>query len=267
MRFAITPNHSKKAGAQAREIARILVENGGEVICGADLTKEELKDCDMVIAVGGDGTIIHKAKLAAELNKPVLGVNAGTLGFTAGMERNEFSLLPRLLTGDFREERRFMLNTTLYTKNNRISTHCALNDAVVSGESTSIINYVMALGENKGSSCRADGFIVATPTGSTAYSLSAGGPVIQPDMSCLIYTPVAAHSLFSRSVIFGGDTRLTVTLPQNRRRVFLTVDGEPPIPLHAGDKMVFSRSKISARFVRLGKKNFYDVLSRKIAGI
>lgn len=266
MRFAITPNHSKKAAEQAREIAKVLSAHKGEIVSGADLTREEIAGCDMVIAVGGDGTIIHKAKLAAELDKPVLGVNAGTLGFTAGLERDELSLLPRLLTGDYREERRFMLSATLYGKG-KTSSYCALNDAVVSGESTSIINYVMALGENSGSHCRADGFIVATPTGSTAYSLSAGGPVIQPDMSCLIYTPVCPHSLFNRSVIFGGDTRLTVTLPQNRRRVFLTVDGEPPIPLRAGDKLVFCRSKTAARFVRLGKKNFYDVLSRKIAGI
>lgn len=266
MKFAIVSNQSQRAVEQANEILKILQESACEAEYVMEATEEFLLDCDMVIAVGGDGTIIHKAKLAAALDKPVLGVNAGTLGFTAGLEREELSLLPKLLSGNYREERRFMLSAKVVS-GGRLTVYRALNDAVVSGESTSIIHYEMALGENSGYQCRADGFIVATPTGSTAYSLSAGGPVIQPDMNCLVYTPVCPHSLFNRSVIFGGDTRLTVTLPENKRRVFLTVDGEPPIPLCPGDRLEFSRSELAARFVKLGKKDFFDVLSQKISGI
>lgn len=266
MRFAIVSNQSPKAVEQAKEIAEILRQNDCAAEYACDAAADFLLDCDMVIAVGGDGTIIHKAKLAAELDKPVLGVNAGTLGFTAGLERDELSLLPKLLSGDYREERRFMLSAKLISGTD-VTVYRALNDAVVSGESTSIIHYEMALGENKGYQCRADGFIVATPTGSTAYSLSAGGPVIQPDMNCLVYTPVCPHSLFHRSVIFGGDTRLAVTIPENKRRVFLTVDGETPIELSPGARLEFSRSELAARFVKLGKRDFFDVLSQKIAGI
>ena len=266
MKFAIVSNQSPKAVEQAKEIAEILRQKGCPAEYVVDETEAFLLDCDMLIAVGGDGTIIHKAKIAAALDKPVLGVNAGTLGFTAGLEREELSLLPNLLSGNYREERRFMLSAKVISGDN-LTVYRALNDAVVSGESSSIIHYEMALGENTGYQCRADGFIVATPTGSTAYSLSAGGPVIQPDMNCLVYTPVCPHSLFNRSVIFGGDTRLTVTIPENKRRVFLTVDGEKPIALSPGDRLEFSRSERAARFVKLGKKNFFDVLSQKIAGI
>lgn len=266
MKFAIVSNQSPRAVEQAKEIAKILRQNGSTAEYAAEENEAFLLDCDMLIAVGGDGTIIHKAKIAAALDKPVLGVNAGTLGFTAGLEREELSLLPKLLSGDYREERRFMLSAKLIS-GDTLTVHRALNDAVVSGESSSIIHYEMALGENRGYQCRADGFIVATPTGSTAYSLSAGGPVIQPDMNCLVYTPVCPHSLFNRSVIFGGDTRLTVTIPENKRRVFLTVDGEAPIALSPDDRLEFSRSERAARFVKLGKKDFFDVLSQKIAGI
>lgn len=267
MRIVVAPNpKAPEADAVGREIAAILRENGCEALLLPDLLEEKRelpKNCDLFIAVGGDGTIIHTAKLAAAQGKPILGVNAGHLGFTAGLERNELSLLPKLLRGEYREETRLMVSVSLCGEGEH-QDFLALNDAVVSGETASLINYWMALGENRGYRCRADGFIVATPTGSTAYSLSAGGPVIQPDMDCLVYTPVCPHALFSRSVIFGGDTRLAVTLPENHSSLFLTVDGEPPVRLQEGDRLVFSRAERTARFLRLGKSDFYDALNRKI---
>ncbi len=274
MKIAVVPNLTKKeAMACTEETVAILRTHGCEVILKDDLfdangvyresTEDSLRSCDMFIAIGGDGTIIHTAKLAAGFDKPILGINAGTLGFTAGVERNELSLLLDLLRGEYREEKRLMLEVQLSSQGAVVS-HKALNDAVVSGELSSIINYQMALGENKGYHYRADGFIVATPTGSTAYSLSAGGPVIQPDMDCLVYTPVCPHSLFNRSVVFGGDTRLTVSIPENVHQLFLTVDGETPLTLHPGDQLVFSRSERTARFLKLDQKDFYDILNQKI---
>ena len=274
MKIAVIPNLSKKkAQACTEEAVSILESQGCEVLLKSDLfdangvyreiSEDSLHSCDIFIAIGGDGTIIHTAKLAARYGKPILGINAGTLGFTAGLEMNELSLLHDLLRGTYREEKRLMLSVQL-TSQGKSASYQALNDVVVSGELTSIIDYWMALGENAGYRCRADGFIVATPTGSTAYSLSAGGPVIQPDIDCLVYTPVCPHALFDRSVVFGGDTRLTVTVPDNMRKLFLTVDGEAPIPLHTGDKLVFSRSEQTARFLKLAQKDFYDVLNQKI---
>ena len=274
MKIAVVPNLTKKkAQACTEETVSVLESCGCEVLLKNDLfdqngvfrenEEDSLRSCDILIAIGGDGTIIHTAKLAAKYGKPILGINAGTLGFTAGLEPEELSLLRNLLDGRCREEKRLILSVRLFSQE-KTASYQALNDAVVSGERTSIIDYWMALGENAGYRCRADGFIVATPTGSTAYSLSAGGPVIQPDMDCLVYTPVCPHALFNRSVVFGGDTRLTVTIPENMHRLFLTVDGEAPIPLQTGDRLVFSRSEQTARFLKLAQKDFYDVLNQKI---
>ncbi len=273
MKIAVIPNLTKKAAkACTEETVSILNSHGCHTLLLETLfsagglspqEEEELRSCDLFIAVGGDGTIIHTAKLAASLEKPILGINAGTLGFTAGLERDELFLLPNLLRGKYREERRLMVSIWVTTPEGKKES-LALNDAVVSGEPAKIVDYVMALGENHGYCCRADGFIVATPTGSTAYSLSAGGPVIQPDMECLVYTPICPHALFNRSVVFGGDTRLTVSIPENPARLFLSVDGEEPLALHRGDRLEFSRSQRRARFLKLGGNDFYDVLNQKI---
>lgn len=276
MKIAVVPNLTKKEAMACTEKAlTIFRELGCDTVLKEDLfdsegvyhetTEDALCSCDIFVAVGGDSTIIHTAKLAASFGKPTLGINAGTLGFTAGVERDELSLLPNLLRGEYREERRLMLAVKLVSRKGERS-FLALNDAVVSGESSKIIDYQMALGQGKGYHCRADGLIVATPTGSTAYSMAAGGPVIQPDTECLVYTPICPHSLFNRSVIFAGDTQLTVTIPENRGRLFLTVDGEGPLGLSPGDRLIFSRSQRAARFLMLSEKNFYDVLNQKIIG-
>ncbi len=140
----------------------------------------------------------------------------------------------------------------------------ALNDAVVSAELAKIIDYRLALGGGESYRYRADGFIVCTPTGSTAYSLSAGGPVVDPALDSLVYTPICPHSLFNRSVLFGAGTRLEVDIPENRSRLYLTIDGEAPVELLPGDKLVFSRSPRRARFIKLTKRNFYDILNQKL---
>lgn len=275
MKIALVPNLTKKeAMACTEETASILKTHGCTVVLKKDLFDangacretddgDELSSCDLFIAVGGDGTIIHTAKLAASHDKPILGINAGRLGFTAGLERNELFLLPNLLRGEYREERRLMVAVRVISGETRRD-YQALNDAVVSGAPAKIMEYRMAMGENQGYRCRADGFIVASPTGSTAYSLSAGGPVIQPDMECLVYTPICPHSLFNRSVIFGGGTRLSVSFPKASSGLFLTVDGEEPLKLLPGDRLEFRRSQRSARFLKLGRKDFYDVLNEKI---
>lgn len=274
MKIAVVPNLTKKeAEACTAAVIGILKGCGCEVVLKTDLfdscgvyretDEETLRTCDLFIAVGGDGTIIHTAKLAASFGKPILGVNAGKLGFTAGVERDQLFLLPNLLRGEYREEQRLMLAVQVFSQA-RCMIHRALNDAVVSGERAKIIDYEMALGENHGYRYRADGFIVATPTGSTAYSLSAGGPVIEPTLDCLVYTPICPHSLFNRSVVFEADTKLAVSIPDTLGRLFLTVDGEEPVELYSGDKLVFSRAERSARLLKLDQNDFYDILNQKI---
>lgn len=274
MQVAIMPNLEKPEAIHcARQAGEILSSAGWEILWKQSLldgtgklrpgAKASLAECQCIVAVGGDGTIIHTAKLAAALDKPILGINAGTLGFTAGMEPEEMEHLPELLSGLQPEEHRLMLSVSLLSQGKKTISR-ALNDAVVSGEQARLIDYQMSLGNGASYRCRADGFLVATPTGSTAYSLSAGGPVIEPDMQCLIYTPICPHTFFNRSLVFGGNTRLTVTIPQNAGHLFLTVDGEEPIPLQTGDTLRFSRSRRFARFLRMEGHSFFDVLNRKL---
>lgn len=225
------------------------------------------KDCDFFIAVGGDGTIIHTAKTAAEHGKPILGVNAGNLGFTAGLESVELPLLERIFTGEYEIEKRLMLQARV-TGTAGACVLTALNDIVISAEQSKIMDYTISVNHNSPYSYRADGLILATPTGSTAYSLSAGGPVTEPSLSCLIYTPICPHSLFNRSVIFSADSHIEVKiLSEEGMKVSLTADGALPLSLRQGDGVIFSKSALSADFICLNKKNFYDTLNRKMIGI
>ncbi len=273
MKIAVVPNLTKEAAqACTDEVLQILSECGCETVLKTDLftahgvyqerIEDSLRSCDLFIAIGGDGTIIHTAKLAASMKKPILGVNAGTLGFTAGVERHELSLLANLVRGEYLEERRLMLEVEL-TSGDHVQRFYALNDAVLSGEPSKIIDYQMVLG-HRSYRYRADGFIVATPTGSTAYSLSAGGPVIEPNMDCLVYTPICPHSLFNRSIIFGTKSQLLVDIPENIGRLYLAVDGETPLEVFTKDKLRFFPSDRFARFIRLGGYDFYDILNQKI---
>lgn len=273
MNIVLIPNYAKGVSRECTdEIYRILdskdvnlkikeYENSGEYIAVDDA---DIVSADVLVAIGGDGTIIHTAKIAAELNKPILGVNSGKLGFTAGVEKSELELISKIVDGNFETEKRSMIDVKLVSENEDEENYSALNDVVVSCELSKIIDFSMAIGDNKPYEYRADGFIMATPTGSTAYSLSAGGPVIEPTMECMIYTPICPHSLFNRSVIFDSDTVLNVSFGDNKSRLFLTVDGESAVSLNNEDKLVFSKSALSADFIRLSHRNFYDTLNMKI---
>lgn len=276
LKIAVIPNLAKpEARACTDEVVDQLIQCGCEPVVKEDLfdehgiyqkrPDERLSHCELFIAVGGDGTIIHAAKLAAFMDKPILGINAGNLGFTAGVEREELYLLPNLLKGEYQEENRCMIQVRLISDESE-RTFQVLNDAVVSGDPAKIIDYQMAVGNNPGYHYRADGFILSTPTGSTAYSLSAGGPVLEPTMSCLLYTPICPHSLFNRSVVFRENTILTVKVSENSNRSSFSADGDSPIELQSKDTLIFSRSNRFVRFIRLNKRDFYDSFYQKIIG-
>ena len=277
MKIAIIPNLKKaEVTACTDRVVNILNRCKCEVEIFSDVFDEignytekyegsasPIANFDILIAIGGDGTIIHVAKLAAVFDNFILGVNAGKLGFTAGVEQDELELLAKLVTADFKLENRMMINVRVVSGEKEIL-FTALNDAVVSGDLSNIMGYQMAIGENNAYNYRADGFIVATPTGSTAYSLSAGGPVIEPTMNCMVYTPICPHSLFNRSIIFNSESRFIVSVTEIKGNAYLTIDGEEPIGIHLGDKLVFEESNIIAKFIRLDKNNFYDILNEKI---
>ena len=229
--------------------------------------KEAFAQCDIVLAVGGDGTIIHTAKICAQHEKPILGINAGTLGYTAGMEYGEMDLLCKLLDGNYIAERRLMIEAQLVSPQGE-KQFLALNEFVISGEVSKIIDYEMAVDHHRVYGYRADGFILATPTGSTAYALSAGGPVIEPSIACMEYMPICPHSFMNRSIIFADQTTIHVRIPErNINQVYLSADGENREVLHHGAEICFQKAAFPATFIRFSDKSFYDILNKKMVSV
>lgn len=225
-----------------------------------------MKSCDIVIAVGGDGTIIRTAKYAAAENRPILGVNFGRIGFVAQLEPGELSKLDDILKGNFKTENRMMLRAELVRKNGEKSVSYALNDVVISrGSYSRIVDFTIGHNDREICSYRADGIIFSTPTGSTAYSLSAGGPVVQPNMDCIVFTPVCTHSLFSRPMVFSADSELRIRAGgDDSCEVIVTVDGQRPEKLGEGDYVTISRAQRPVKLIITSEKTFYEVLSDKL---
>ena len=278
VKIAVVPNLTKEAAqACTDEVLEILSRCGCETVLKTDLftahglyqerVEDSLRSCDLFIAIGGDGTIIHTAKLAASMNKPILGVNAGKLGFTAGVERHELSLLSRLIRGEYREERRLMLAVELDSAHGSQKFY-ALNDAVLArGALSKILDFRVLLNESNVGDYRADGLIVSTPTGSTAYSLSAGGPVIDPALRCLLLSPICPHSLFTRPVVFGEDSLLQIQAGSSEQGVncYLTVDGQISGPLKNDEPVRCRAASRTAKLIKLKDINFYEVVNHKLA--
>lgn len=221
------------------------------------------EQADLIVTIGGDGTILHAARDAFARQTPVLGINTGRIGFMAGLEVDELDLLGRLVSGDFAIDSRMMLDIHIPGMD---QSYCALNDAVISkGAISKIIDLKVECNGNRVTNYRADGLIVATPTGSTAYSLSAGGPVIDPRLDCIGVTPISPHSLIARTLLFEPDSLICV-YPQNLygRDAYLTVDGLSIIKLESGVKVQISKSRQKTKLVRLKDVSFYDVLYSKL---
>ena len=227
--------------------------------------EKSLENCDIVITVGGDGTFIKSAKLSAEKNKPLLCVNAGKLAYLAGLEKSEFSFLSQIVKGDYKTEKRMMLSATIIDKNGEILYHSnCLNDAVVSRSGNiRIMNLSINCNSAPLMDYSADGVIISTPTGSTAYSLSAGGPVIEPKIDSMLITPVCCHSFFSRSVVLRPDSVLEIA-HDNTGEAVLSCDGEKAVVIPEGAIVKVETSKEKAEFIKVKNDTFIDILNRKM---
>ncbi len=275
MLIAVVPNQVKSENnALAQAVSQRLAQLGANVrvVCGeanlpamVQLT-EALCGCDMAIAIGGDGTIVHVAKAAAQAGCPVLGINAGHVGFLAGLEADELDDLPALLSGAYTVDERALLEVTLHTEQRDV-TRYAMNEAVLSrGGLSRLVDVMVAADGGEVLSCRGDGVIIATPTGSTAYSLSAGGPVVDPSVDCVLLTPVCPHSLDSRPRVWPGDVVLTATaVAADGTLAYVTVDGEENLPLSAKDTVTIRRAEKTVRLLRLRCDTFYERLRRKLS--
>lgn len=280
MKTAVVLNLSKqKAITCAREIAILMLANNAEVLMlseyrelfkGIQITyidniEEMFESADIAITVGGDGTIIHAAKYSARQNTPLIGVNVGRLGFAAEVEPDETESLLRIIKGDYQTESRILLDVEVI-KNGKSRHYLAVNDAIIArGQLSKIVDLKLSLDGEEIANYRADGLLFATPTGSTAYSLSAGGPIVAPQMDCLMMTPVCPHSLFSRSVLFSGESELSITVKiPSECCCVLTIDGEKNVDILAEDRVIIRKSELKLKLISLYKRNFYKRLNEKL---
>ena len=225
----------------------------------------ELPNADMVICFGGDGTILHMAKAATRHNLPILGVNIGTMGFMAELESTELDQLSRLSKGDYTLDKRMMLDVSVLQGDKVLFHDLCLNDAVVTkGAIARVVHLSVKCDGVQAMEFGGDGVIVATPTGSTAYSLSAGGPIVEPEANNILVTPICAHDVGSRCMVASEKRVITVELTRNaRRNAYLSVDGGRALRLNLGDKTVIRKADLTTKLVRLQERSFYDLVNMK----
>ena len=228
--------------------------------------QQEIRQADLLIAFGGDGTILHLARTVALHSVPVLGVNLGSLGFMSELEVNELDRLRDLAQGRFTVESRMMLDVSVLREGRQVYNNIALNDAVVSkGSIARVVRLDIFTEEGRLTKVGGDGIIVSTPTGSTGYSMAAGGPIVEPTAKNLLLTPICPHSTRSSSYVLSPEHVITVEAADaNRKFVYLSVDGGKAFSLKNGDQVRVSTSKYTTRLVRLSKKSFCEILDKKM---
>ncbi|MDE6035950.1 MAG: NAD(+)/NADH kinase [Ruminococcus sp.] len=279
MIVALYPNFQKKNALKcARETCDVLNRYGIEV-CVSEKYREEFSDksfvrfedikksvrtADFVIAIGGDGTILRCSQLLMGTDTKLLGINTGTLGFMAGLEADQLDKLELLKTGDYEISERMTLDLTC-TENGRQVTYTALNEVSARSGSFRICDFEVYSDGYLVGRYRADGVLFSTPSGSTAYALSAGGPVIEPDLECIEMTQICPHSLFSRTTLFSSCRKLTLTSrTRNGEYMVISVDGERHIQLEKDQSIEIGRGKNNIRFVNVVGNSFHESLCRKL---
>ena len=228
------------------------------------------QDTQCIIVLGGDGTLLQAARDVVHLDIPLLGINLGTLGFLAEVDKNSvYPALERLLSDDYELEERMMLEGKIYRGEELIGKDIALNDIVIGREGhLRVIRFKNYVNDVFLNSYNADGLIIATPTGSTGYSLSCGGPLVSPNAAMTIMTPIAPHTLNTRSIIFPEEDVITVELGEGRRQVheqgLASFDGDTEIPIVTGDRIVIRKASVSVKILKLNHLSFVEVLRQKM---
>ena len=282
-KFYVIANSQKDMDfAMADKISEYIIAKGGTCVCqkrdiGKDGIKYNSADASLipegtecVIVLGGDGTLIQAARDLSSINVPVFGINIGTLGYLTEIDMEQaFPAIDRIMADEYNIDTRMILRGRVYRGDDKLYSDIALNDIVINRMgSLKIINFDIFVNGEYLITYPADGLIVSTPTGSTAYNLSAGGPIVRPQTDCIVMTPVCPHVLNKSSVIFGGEDVLEVRMTQSRSGVeerVVTFDGTDYINLVSGDRIVISRSDTRASLIRIGKHNFLQILRNKLS--
>jgi len=279
-RIGIIPNLSKDSNLYLTEsIVKWLLENNQEVLINngiaLKLGKPELgsknediyMNSDFIIVLGGDGTLLNIARQSAYYDVPLFGINLGHLGFLTEVEAEEmYPALEKLIKGEYEIEKRMMLEATVETDNIEKEKSIALNDiGITKGPFSRIIRLGIYINDNFVDLYSADGVVISSPTGSTAYSLSAGGPIVSPDVEVMIITPICPHILHSRSIVVSNNDEVKVEICNNNNEVMLTIDGQQGYKLKAGDIVTVRQAKCYTNLIKLRDRNFFQVLRKKIS--
>lgn len=286
MKILIIPNLKKESTIElVNKLCSFLLSENCEILCTQknkkyfpdsaicfDNRESAVDACDIIIAVGGDGTVIRTAKLAAVRGKPVLGINAGKFGFTTSIEADELDELSKLFSQDYSSLPRIMLNVECYGENGSLKTSFrAINEVLLQKDITcSMLDISMQHNSLDAMDFSGDGIIIATPTGSTGYSLSAGGPVVDPSLECFVVSPICAHSVSVRSTIFSADTQLSVEIKNSSNLnsaqtgiCSLLSDGELVCKMSAGDSLIIKKSDDYAQLISLKNISFANLFLKK----
>ena len=283
MKIVIVPNpYRDKEFRCAKQVQELLREKGAQLQIAlpfGDDTQfllpdwmesvpltEALQSADAIVCLGGDGTLLHIAKEASQQDVPIIGVNIGSLGFMAELEAGELNQLEKLLAGSYTVEERMMLDVTVESEGKTVFTDRALNDVVITkGTVARIIQADVFCDGAKVYSLCGDGVIVCTPTGSTGYSLSAGGPILDPTVRNILVTPICAHRPQTASMVLGADRTLTVQAERcGRRNAFLSVDGGKAFRLNQYCTIKIEASSLVTKLIRLKNTPFFSTISRKL---
>lgn len=236
-------------------------------LTGRTIERQELPEhVDLLIVLGGDGTLLSAARLAAERRVPILAVNLGGMGFLTTVSQDElFPILEEIFANKHRISERVMLASQVVRGGSVIRQQMALNDAVLNKEALArIMDWELRVDGEYVATYKADGLIVATPTGSTAYSLSAGGPIVYPIVDAFVVTPICPHTLTNRPIVIPDSVTIEIGFESGEHNAFLTLDGQIGIELTQGDRVVLHRAPNRLRLVRPAKKTYYEILRNKL---
>ena len=279
--IAICPNPYRDAELQyTRRALRMLGDagfdcavcpvfaEGGDEVLPRDLSYRSLEtlgeDCALAIVIGGDGTILSVVRAFHGSPVPILGVNLGTKGFMTALEAEDFDLILQAARGEYQISERMMLDISLERDGKEICRDLALNDAVIHGYGE-CINITAYCNDERMIAYSGDGVIVATPTGSTGYSMSAGGPIVEPEAEAFILTPICAHSISAKTFVVGTQKLISITTEKlHTRRAYLAIDGNNVLDLSSGDKLYVRRSVHRTRMVRIRDKSFFELAFEKL---
>lgn len=280
--IVLCPNPYRDCGLElTRKARKLLTDNGYDVsVCpvfGSDDSSAIPKDIEitqwteatgkasMFMVIGGDGTILHTARYLNHSDTPMLGINLGTKGFMASLEPEDLDMILDAAAGNYHESRRMMIDVKLLRGGKVVYSDCGLNDVVIHGMGD-CIKITACCDGDRIMSFSGDGIVVATPTGSTGYSMSAGGPIVEPDAQNIIISPICPHAIGARSFVLGGNRLVKVTAGHLRgRRAYLSVDGKWAADLAGGDVLEVSRAEHETLMVDLELKSFFEAAYEKLS--